>query len=45
MTLEQAIHNLEQVILAFKGTWHEHMALQQSLNVVKDATKEEKPKQ
>jgi len=34
MTPEQALQNLAQACRSFKGTWEEHMALQESLSIL-----------
>lgn len=43
MTLEQALQNISQLLAAYKGTLAEHNAIQQSLEIIKNAcVKEEK---
>ena len=37
MTLEQAINNISLILSKYKGTRDEHIALDQSLKLVKDA--------
>jgi hypothetical protein len=39
VNVEQALHNISLVLAEFKGSLKEHQALQQSLQVVKDALK------
>ena len=34
MTLDQALENLKQVCMEYRGTLQEHQALQQSLSIV-----------
>lgn len=38
MELKEALSNLDQVCAEFKGTWADHVALQQSMQTVRDAT-------
>ena len=42
MELKEALSNLDQVCAEFKGTRTEHVALQQSMQVVTEATKPKK---
>lgn len=39
MNIQEALSNLDQVCAEFKGTRIDHMALQQSMRVVTDASK------
>ncbi len=42
MELKEALDNLNQVCAEFKGTRADHIVLQQSLQVLEDATKTKK---
>lgn len=44
LTKEQAFQNIKQVVEAFKGTKQDHIALQQSMDIIELALKEPEAK-